>query len=217
MTDWTYGGHAAKYHMERAIPLPNDSMVKVADWMIEMPTFMHRADTLFVDPPWNMGNVKAFYTKAGIQHPAWMDEPFTDFLDKLFDRIASIGPHTVFMEMGKEYLAYCLTVLQQRYPFVTFYNATYYRQSKNKCYVIHASNKVKKRLVVLEDMDEEAIIEWVCTHYPYGVIGDLCMGTGLVGWYAHKAGRSFVGTELNENRLAILVDAIVQNKRGLKR
>ena len=42
-------------------------------------------------------------------------------------------------------------------------------------------------------------------------LGDFCMGRGLVGYYSNKAGKHFVGTELNKKRLAILLDMINNN------
>ena len=43
---------------------------------------------------------------------------------------------------------------------------------------------------------------------PYKIIGDLCMGRGLVGFYANKYNRPFVGIEFNKKRLAVLVHRI---------
>lgn len=57
-------------------------------------------------------------------------------------------------------------------------------------------------------MDEEKIIEWITQNINYKCIGDFCMGRGLVGYYSNKAGKPFVGIELNKKRLAILLDMI---------
>lgn len=46
----------------------------------------------------------------------------------------------------------------------------------------------------------------------YEVMGDLCMGQGLVGLSAWDAGKPFVGTELNKRRLANLLQKLA--KRG---
>jgi hypothetical protein len=40
------------------------------------------------------------------------------------------------------------------------------------------------------------------------------MGMGLVGKYAYLAGKSFVGTELNKKRLAVLVDFIAKREKA---
>lgn len=211
-TAWDYGGAHRKYDMNGPIALPNGSMVQVCDWQVEMPEFMRRADTLFIDPPWNMGNVRSFYTKADLPRA---DGDFTSFSHRLLGRIDEIGPKTIFVEMGKEFLGLWLTELGRRFKYITFYNSTYYKKRANKCYVIHATGVHSgRRHAELEDLDEAEIIAWVCKNHPYNVIGDLCMGRGLVGLGAYRAGKPFVGTELNPKRLACLVDAIQQAEGG---
>lgn len=209
--NWEYGGVYHEYNMEGTILLPNNSKVMVCDWIESMPEFMKEADTLFVDPPWNMGNVNTFYYKADKEHLNGFD--FLRFSQYLFLRIDQIGPKYLFLEMGKQFLAYYLTECQKRYKYVTFYNSTYYHKKDNKCYVVHATNDSKrKQYKELEDMDEEDIIAWITKNHQYDCIGDLCMGRGLVGKGAFLNGKKFVGTELNKKRLAILVDFIEKQK-----
>lgn len=211
MTNWEYGGIYHEYDMEGTIRLPNESKVQVCDWIDSMPEFMKEADTLFVDPPWNMGNVNTFYYKADKEHLNGFN--FLRFSEYLFLRIDQIGPKYLFLEMGKQFLAYYLTECQKRYKYVTFYNSSYYHKKDNKCYVIHATNDSKrKRYKELEDMDEEDIIAWIAKNHQYDCIGDLCMGRGLVGKGAFLNGKKFVGTELNKKRLAVLVDFIEKQK-----
>ena len=206
MTDWEYGGVYRGYDMEGEIHLPNNSIVQVCDWTISLPEFMKSADALFVDPPWNAGNAKSFYTKAGIYIPG-ID--FHAFSSILFQRIFEISPDTVFVEIGKQYIGLYLQSLGGMFKYVTLYNSSYYHRKQNKCYVIHATNSGKlKRHKILEDMDEEDIIKWLCRNHPYQCVGDLCMGRGLVGKHSYLNGRRFVGTELNPKRLAVLVDFI---------
>ena len=204
--NWEYGGVYKNHDMEGVIELPNNSKVKVCDWIKELPEFMKQADTLFIDPPWNQGNVNTFYTKADLE---WQNLNFTQFTAELFKRIDEILPQFLFIEMGKEFLGDYLVECKKRYKYVTFYNSTYYKKKENKCYVIHGTNNHKhRRYKELEDMDEENIIAWLCQHHNYDCIGDLCMGRGLVGKGAFRNGKSFVGTELNKKRLAVLVDFI---------
>lgn len=207
--NWDYGGVHLKYNMEGEICLPNESKVQVCDWLVSMPEFMKNADTLFIDPPWNAGNIRTFYTKADLPSEKF---DFIEFSEGLFKRIDSISPSTLFIEMGKEYLHWYLVECKKRYKYVTFYNSTYYEKKDNKCYVIHATNDSKKRRYKeLEDLDEAKIIEWLCKNHSYKCIGDLCMGRGLVGKHAYLNKKQFVGTELNPKRLAILVDFIKIN------
>lgn len=212
MANWEYGGTYKDLDMSGEIDLPNQSQVKACDWILEMPEFMKRADTLFVDPPWNMGNVNTFYYKADKPHLDGFN--FESFSLRLFERIDEISPSFLFVEIGKEALAWYLIQCQQRYKYVTFYNSTYYRKAENKCYVIHACNEHKrKRYPALEDMDERDIIAWICSNHDYKCIGDLCMGMGLVGQNAFDNGKPFVGTELNPKRLAKLVDYVTNGRK----
>lgn len=214
MSNWDYGGTYKDFDMSGVVELPNDSMIQVCDWMESMPDFMKQADTLFVDPPWNMGNVRTFYTKAELERPEGFD--FLGLTQKLFERIDEISPQFLFVEMGKEFLDVYIAECKKRFKYVTFYNSTYYKKATNKCYVIHACNSFKqRRYKELEDLDERDIIEWICANHGYQCIGDLCMGMGLVGQCAFDNGKSFVGTELNPKRLAKLVDYVV-NKRKKK-
>lgn len=207
---WEYGKTYEKHDMTGIIELPNNSQVQVCDWLKDLPAFMYRADTLFIDPPWNVGNVNTFYTKAEMAYP---QVDFIEFSKTLIQRVADINPSTVFIEMGKEYLGWWLNALQSQYKYITFYNSIYYKKRENKCYVIHATNDYKnRRYKDLEDLDEADIIEWIAANHQYEVIGDLCMGTGLVGRRAYDNGKSFVGTELNLKRLALLVDYIVEEE-----
>ena len=62
--------------------------------------------------------------------------------------------------------------------------------------------------------DEENIIEFICENLFFECIGDLCMGKGLVAYYANKNEKAFVGTELSKYRLAVCVDRVLKNERG---
>jgi hypothetical protein len=206
--NWEYGGAYKAYDMSGEIALPNGSRVAVCDWTLGMPDFMREADTLFIDPPWNAGNVRSFYTKADIEAGPF---DFLAFTETLWRRIDEINPKTLLIEMGKEHLWRYLEKAGSRFKYVTFYNSTYYNKRDNKCYVVHATNDGSaRRHKELEDMDEEQIIKWVCANHRYDCIGDLCMGRGLVGRHAYMHGHRFVGTELNRKRLAVLVDFIRQ-------
>ena len=205
---WEYGGAYKNLDMSGEIALPNGSVVSVCDLVERMPCYMKRADTLFVDPPWNTGNIRSFYTKADEPLPAF---DFLGFTAALWGRIDEIKPRTLFVEMGKQHLWRYLEQAERRYKYVTFYNSTYYDKRDNLTYVIHATDDhATRRRKALEGMDEARIIAWVCANTDYGCIGDLCMGRGLVGRNAWLAGKPFVGTELNKKRLAVLVDWILK-------
>ena len=66
MSKWEYGGAYQRHPIEnkRAV-FDNGSIVQHHDIFKPLPDFMLQADTLFIDPPWNQGNISSFYTKAG--------------------------------------------------------------------------------------------------------------------------------------------------------
>lgn len=181
----------------------NGSIVKVHNIFNPLPEFMKQADLIFVDPPWNLGNLNTFYTKA--DRTDYQDS-FEKFYKRLFECIKEINPHTCYVEIGKEYLADFIIEMRNLYKYVTFYNSTYYHNKDNLCYVVRGSKKFKKPK--LDNIDEEDIIEWICANEDYTVIGDLCMGRGLVGFNAYKNGKKFVGTELNHKRLSVLIERV---------
>jgi hypothetical protein len=210
MPKWDYGGAYMRHPMgNKEIVVFNDgSMVQVHNIFDPLPGFMLAADLVFVDPPWNLGNLNTFYTKAERED---YQKSFSTFYKRLFEGIAEITPATCYVEIGKEYLADFIIEMKRLYRQVTFYNSTYYHKRENICYVVRGGAK-RKRLP-LDYMDEEDIIAWVCANEDYSCIGDLCMGQGIVGIHAHINGKKFVGTELNHKRLSVLIERLA--KKGL--
>lgn len=212
MGKWDYGNYAYKYDFDKTIELDNGKLLAIDIFSSHYPSFMKEADLLFVDPPWNLGNLNSFYTKADMSSM----QSFENFYKKLFDRIHEINPETVFIEIGKQYLGEFLVRLNRMFKYVTFYNSTYYKKNTNKCYVIHGTNVYKKRRYKeLEDLDEEEIIKWITSNIDYKCIGDLCMGKGLVAYYSSLNGKKFVGTELNKKRLAVAIERVIHNNRKI--
>lgn len=206
MSKWEYGEVYKNYNMDGVIEI-GTGKVKVHDLFEPLPDFMKEADCLFVDPPWNLGNLNTFYTKADRTD---YKDTFEEFYDRLFECISEIKPKTLFLEIGKEHLADFIIKCRELYKYVTFYNSTYYHKKDNKCYVIHCTNNYKEKNLKLDYLDEEDIIEYICKNVNCKCIGDLCMGRGLVGYNAFLNNKKFVGTELNPKRLAVLVDKITK-------
>jgi hypothetical protein len=201
---WNYGGAHDRHPIgSKCVIFETGSIVKAHDIFDPLPEFMYQADLIFVDPPWNLGNLNSFYTKADRDD---YKDGFRVFYKRLFECIGEIKPKTCYVEVGKEYLAEFIMEMKRRYRQVTFYNSMYYHKRENMCYVIRGSSRRKK--LPLDYMDEEDIIKWVCANEDYECIGDLCMGKGLVGIHAHANGKRFVGTELNHKRLAVLVETL---------
>ncbi len=211
MSRWNYGNAFKQHPLKKneVAVFEDGSKLKIHNIFDPLPEFMYQADLLFVDPPWNLGNLNAFYTKAGRKDK---QDSFEDFYRCLFWHISQIKPKTCYVEIGKEYLADFILEMKGLFRQVTFYNSTYYHRQENICYVIRGSDKRKK--LPLDYLDEEDIIAWVCKNEDFNCIGDLCMGLGLVGLYAARNGKQFVGTELNHKRLAVLLKSLT--KEGCK-
>lgn len=211
MSNWNYGDAYKRHPLEdgRLAIFEGGSIIKVHNIFDPLPEFMKDADLIFVDPPWNLGNLNSFYTKA--ERTDYQDS-FHQFYKRLFECISEISPATCYVEVGKEYLSEFVQEMKKLYKHVTFFNSSYYHRKENICYVVRGGAKRKK--LPLDYMDEEDIIEWICANESYSCIGDLCMGRGLVGVNAHKNGKRFVGTELNHKRLSVLLETLVAN--GLK-
>ena len=203
-----YGGSYLNYPIKPAVPYIIDkNIIMASDLIDELPDFMKKADILFIDPPWNLRNLNTFYMKARLMPKV---ESYEEFYEILFKRISEIKAKLCFLEIGKEYLADFIIEMKKLYKYVTFYNSTYYNNSKNLCYIVQGS---EKRLnLKLDGMDEEKIIEFICKNLQYECIGDLCMGRGLVGFNSYLNNKNFVGIELNHKRLSVLLENISKRK-----
>lgn len=205
MNKWNYGGYAEKYDMSGVIKVGTGE-VMVHDIFGLLPEFMRKAEVIFCDPPCSQGNLQSFYTKADKE----LQNFFKDFQKRLFECIDEIQPKQVFIELFKSNRDAFIAELLQRFEHVDISASTYYHKASNVCWIAHGYNEPGKALD-LHGLDEQDAIEKICANGTE-CIGDLCMGRGLVGFYANKAGRQFVGTELNENRLAVLLHRIDTGK-----
>lgn len=193
----------------------DSSIVQVHDIFDPLPDFMLTADCLFVDIPYNQSLLTNFSLREGIELSPNNTINFADFLDRLMVCISEISPKHCFVETGKESLSDAIVGLRELYKYVTFYNSTYYHKLENKSYIVHATSDYRsRRYAELEDLDESDVIKWIASNHDSRVMGDLCMGQGLVGLAAYEAGKPFVGTELNERRLAVLLQKL--SKKGAK-
>jgi hypothetical protein len=204
MFEWNYGDAYKRHPIgdDEIAVFDDGSMVKPHDIFNPLPEFMSRADLMFVDPPWNQGNMRSFYTKANQDSLHNYDE----FRKCLFLHIAEINPPVCYLEVGKDYMAEFITQMKVLYKYVSFFNSTYYHRQTNLCYVVRGSQKSHR--VKLDYMDEEDIIDWICQNEDYDYVGDLCMGRGLVALAAHRNCKRFVGTELNPKRVSVLLEVV---------
>lgn len=206
---YKYGELYRKYNMDGDIKC-GTGMLRVHDIFNPIPEFMKQADVIFSDPPSSRANINSFYSKAEIDKRY---DDFTDFHNRFFQVIDEIAPKVLFLEVFKANKDKFIAECEKRFMHIKVYNSMYYSNSKNKCWIIQASNEPLKELDI-EGVDEEKVIEKICTNTEYNCIGDPCMGKGLVAFYANRAGKKFVGTELNKYRLAVCVERVTTNTRG---
>ena len=209
---YDHEGLHLKYDMSQPEIHVGTGIVKVHDIFDPLPDFMMQADCIFSDPPCSNGNLRAFYTKAEIDQ---QEKEFSAFRDRFFECVDQIKPRLLILETFKANHMSFLERVRARYSNVKVYDSMYYRRPCNHCYIIVASNdQIDEYFDSIQGIDEEDVIEWICKNVPFHCIADPCMGKGLVGFYANKYGRKFVGTELNKKRLAVLLERIMTGKRG---
>jgi len=199
---YKYGNSWEKYPIEpgEVWGIENGSKIAVHNIFDKLPGWM-KADLLFVDPPWNQGNLSCFYTKADRNDY----QEFEKFADVLFQRIVDIGADTAYIEIGNQMVFSWLKRLEFIFPYTQAWNVTYYKK--------YPTNIIRGSLLSKVDydftgIDEKKCIDIIANIEAYKVIADPCIGQGLVGLAAYKAKKPFVGTELNKRRLAVLVDKI---------
>ena len=205
--NYNYGDAYLRHPIDHGMAIfPDGSKLKTHSIYDPLPKFMHDAEMIFTDSPWNQGNLKTFYTKAEMQSEF---DSFMAFADRLFNCIEEISPRVCYLEIGKQFLDIWLQRMKALYPYVTFFNSTYYHKESNLCYVVRGGLK-RYSGPMMDGVDEEDIIDKVCEMEEVTCIGDLCMGRGLVACAAYRHGKRFVGTELNHKRLSVTLERLTK-------
>lgn len=206
---WDYGSYFENYDMSKEIEI-GTGIIKAHDIFNPLPEFMKQADVIFCDPPCSQSNIRSFYTKADLL----LSSNYERFVVRLFDCIREINPKIVFFEVFQSNKDRFIAEIKDIYPKVKVYDSFYYNNRKNKCWIIQGSYEDFD--LGVDDINEDKYIEEICKNVDYECIGDLCMGMGLVGWYSNKHNKRFVGTELNQKRLAVLIESIKTDKKIMK-
>lgn len=206
---WNYHDVYKQYNMDGDIHI-GTGIVRVHDIFDPIPAFMKDADVLFSDPPCSFGNLKSFYTKAEIEERT---SQYFAFQKRFFAVVDEISPKLVFIEVFKANKEAFIAELGIRYKNLKVFDSMYYKKPSNHCWIVMASNEPLPD-IDLNGIDEEYAIERICERIPFDCIADPCMGKGLVGFYANKYGKRFVGTELNRQRLAVCVQRVTTGERG---
>ena len=165
--------------------------------------FRSHVDLLYSDPPWNQGNVNSFVTKAGLKTYI---RSFGQFCDSLFARIDLFTPEICYLEIGKENYKQFSTRLKKRFDFVQDWQIRYY--NKHPCYLLRGGPTATETDFTNYD-DTKTPTLAIRTDNP-GSVADICTGRGLTMIAAHNNYSKFIGTELNQRRLAVAIDRAAQ-------
>lgn len=201
MVNWKYGDSWEKYPIEAGEVWQDpfsSSQIAVADLRNDLP-FKIEAEMVYMDSPWNKGNVNSFITKAGMN--SYIDS-FEYFMDCLFGQIEKIDPSVCYLEIGKQHKEDFINRLSAMYSCVEEWEIRYYK--KNICYLLRACEGITDQDFTGLD-DEVTPLKAIQSERPSSV-SDLCTGRGLTLLAAHKFGSRFYGTELNKRRLAVAID-----------
>lgn len=176
-------------------------ILKCHDLFKDILPFMRNADYVVVDPPWEKGNLKCFYTKADKK----LDNSFEEFIDRIFYLLVELDVNSCYMEMGKRELEHITEKMRSVFPNVRVIESKYY--NKYPCYFVIGEKEGYQ--IELEDVvkDELKVIEEIISK-KNGTVLDFCLGRGAVSRYAYKNNKKFIGTELNINRLAVSLEDI---------
>ena len=206
---YKYGHLCDKYDMSGDIRV-GTGILRVHDIFNPLPEFMKQADVVFCDPPCSKANINSFYAKAELDE---RKDDYVGFHARFWQVIDEISPKILFVEVFKSNKDKFIAEVEKRYANVILHESMYYNKPSNRCWIIQASNEPLVDIGI-DGIDEEKVIERICDSVDFKCIGDPCMGKGLVAFYANRAGKKFVGTELNKYRLAVCLERVTTGQRG---
>lgn len=168
-----------------------------------IPNEFYDADYVVVDPPWNMGNLRTFYTKAELK----LDKEFEQFLDRIFQVIREIGVNSCYMEFGFQFKDEIARRMSEIFDHVRVIDSFYYRTKP--CHFIIGENEGHVLDFDTTPKDELKVIDEIIK-LKEGRVLDFCLGRGAVSRTAYKYGKDFIGSELNINRFAVSLEDIMK-------
>lgn len=134
--------------------LPNNSMVAVHDIFDTLPEFMHRADCIFTDLPYNQAMLSNYCNRDGVVLSTDNDVNFDNFLARFFACVLEIKPITLFVEIGAQHVGTVERFVEGNFKYCHTHNNYYLYSRKNKCYIVQASNRQLLDLGI-DDIDEQ--------------------------------------------------------------
>jgi hypothetical protein len=163
---------------------------------------------LYVDPPWNQGNAKAFRTKSGVPG----DTSFIELIGTIVAMASQFRPPYAAMEMGKDTVD-AVEELWQGIGYDTVVTDIVYYRTK-PCKLILATlldaGVITNLARVIAGADDD-LTPGYCIEVltdPGDTVWDCCLGRGTTALSAATTDRAFVGSELSPRRMAVALDKV---------
>ncbi len=172
------------------------AQVSVCDITKSLPKYFDGADMIYSDPPWSLGNVNMFNSKAGREYM----NNYSEFYQHLFIHIARINPRICYLEIGEQNVGLFLCELSKIYQKTQAWKIKYYK--KHDCWLLRGSHESYIDFDYTGLDDTETPTKAISLEQPK-CVGDFCTGRGLTAIGAMKNGVRFVGTELNKEKLSV--------------
>lgn len=166
-----------------------------------IPKVFHEADYVITDIPYNKSALKSYYTKADKE----LDKDFTEFLDRIFEVVTTLGVDAFYVETGKQSLKAVQTRMAKIFPSVRTFEAVYY--NKYPCYFVFGEREKSAIPYSGTVQDELLVIDEIIAKRK-GAVLDFCNGQGSVSRYACNRGRRFICSDLNINRSAVAIEEL---------
>jgi hypothetical protein len=159
---------------------------------------VERPCRVYVDPPWNLGNINSFRTKAGVPHTR---EPFVVFLEAFARYLARIEPVIAFVEMGRQNQPQLHRYLQDAgLSVIDCWQTTYYHRHPATLTACSPLPAIVPALADLTGMDDDDTPLECLSMMEGGMVVDPCAGRGLTAVVADGLGLPFLGLELSPAR-----------------
>lgn len=192
-----YGKHWDKYPLEQC-ELWESENAKIMCWDITngTPNFLRVADMIYCDPPWNIGILNTFNSKANKDYT----DNFSEFYIHLFNSIREIEAKVCYLEMGEKNMIIFKNELSKIYPCVQVWSVAYCGNKPS--YLLRGSSSYSE--FDYTGMDDMFTPHEAIKNENPKIVTDLCTGSGLTAISSFRNKCKFVGTELNKRKLAWL-------------
>jgi len=193
--------------VKRWIEEKTGSIVAVWDLFTDPIPDILQGDMLYIDPPWDMVWLKKFNIMAGKE----IRVGFEEYLSRLFQIIDHINPQVLYMEWSvSERNAWRDRVIQEiskRFKVVQRWRIRY--GARPNMVIRGGARPIN---IDITGVDDNIVPYKVISHERPKRVVDFVAGLGATGLGAWRCRIPFVCTDINEKRLARLIESI--EKKG---